>query len=201
MKRSSVSRHVRDREPLVGAGSALVRSPPAGRCRRSMWPDLARPRAEPLAAPPPRPRTARQLRRRHDPPRRGVRSRGRRDVRARPRLDRSPSALGLCDPALSERGLRVVAYDQRVTARATRPAGATTALERFGEDLEAVLTAAAPTDGARSSRAIRSGHVDRRLGREPRRAAAGCGGRAAEHGPRRPDHRAAAVPAPQSCKR
>ena len=56
--------------------------------------------------------------------------------------------------ALSERGVRVVAYDHRGHGRSEPGRGGDYALERFGEDLEAVLTACVP-EGAR---AVIAGH-------------------------------------------
>jgi len=56
--------------------------------------------------------------------------------------------------ALSERGVRVVAYDQRGHGRSEPGRGGDYALERFGEDLEAVLTACVPEGG----RAVIAGH-------------------------------------------
>lgn len=46
--------------------------------------------------------------------------------------------------ALSERGLRVVAYDQRGHGKSESASRGDYGLERFGEDLEAVLTACVP---------------------------------------------------------
>jgi pimeloyl-ACP methyl ester carboxylesterase len=46
--------------------------------------------------------------------------------------------------ALSERGFRVVAYDQRGHGQSEPASGGDYALERFGQDLEAVLTACLP---------------------------------------------------------
>jgi len=51
--------------------------------------------------------------------------------------------------ALSERGIRVVAYDQRGHGKSESASGGDYDLERFGEDLEAVLTACVP-DGERA---------------------------------------------------
>ena len=60
--------------------------------------------------------------------------------------------------ALSERGLRVVAYDLRGHGDSERAVEGDYSIERFGEDLEAVLEAVrARRAGARSSPATRSG--------------------------------------------
>lgn len=56
--------------------------------------------------------------------------------------------------ALSERGIRVVAYDQRGHGKSESASGGDYDLDRFGEDLEAVLTACVP-DG---QRAVAAGH-------------------------------------------
>jgi pimeloyl-ACP methyl ester carboxylesterase len=56
--------------------------------------------------------------------------------------------------ALSERGIRVVAYDQRGHGKSESASGGDYDLDRFGEDLEAVLTACVP-DG---QRAVAVGH-------------------------------------------
>ncbi len=56
--------------------------------------------------------------------------------------------------ALSERGIRVVAYDQRGHGKSESASGGDYALDRLGEDLEAVLTACVP-DG---QRAVAAGH-------------------------------------------
>jgi pimeloyl-ACP methyl ester carboxylesterase len=51
--------------------------------------------------------------------------------------------------ALSERGIRVVAYDQRGHGKSESASGSDYDLDRFGEDLEAVLAACVP-DGQRA---------------------------------------------------
>ncbi len=56
--------------------------------------------------------------------------------------------------ALSERRVRVVAYDHRGHGRSESASGGDYALERFGEDLEAVLTACVPE----GERAVIAGH-------------------------------------------
>jgi pimeloyl-ACP methyl ester carboxylesterase len=56
--------------------------------------------------------------------------------------------------ALSDRGIRVVAYDQRGHGKSESASGGDYDLDRFGEDLEAVLTASVP-DG---QRAVVAGH-------------------------------------------
>jgi pimeloyl-ACP methyl ester carboxylesterase len=56
--------------------------------------------------------------------------------------------------ALSERGIRVVAYDQRGHGKSESASAGDYDLDRFGEDLEAVLTACVP-DG---QRAVVAGH-------------------------------------------
>jgi pimeloyl-ACP methyl ester carboxylesterase len=56
--------------------------------------------------------------------------------------------------ALSERGLRVVAYDLRGHCDSEPAAGGDYSIERFGEDLEAVLAAAVPE----GRRAVIGGH-------------------------------------------
>jgi len=56
--------------------------------------------------------------------------------------------------ALSERGFRVVAYDQRGHGKSESASRGDYALDRFGEDLEAVLTDCVP----RGQRAIVAGH-------------------------------------------
>lgn len=56
--------------------------------------------------------------------------------------------------ALRDRGLRVVAYDQRGHGDSAPAAGGDYAIERFGEDLEAVLATCVPAH----SRAVVAGH-------------------------------------------
>jgi pimeloyl-ACP methyl ester carboxylesterase len=56
--------------------------------------------------------------------------------------------------ALSDRGIRVVAYDQRGHGKSESASGSDYDLDRFGEDLEAVFTACVP-DG---QRAVVAGH-------------------------------------------
>jgi pimeloyl-ACP methyl ester carboxylesterase len=55
---------------------------------------------------------------------------------------------------LAERGIRVVAYDQRGHGESDPANGSDYAIERFGEDLEAVLAASVPEGG----RAVVGGH-------------------------------------------
>jgi pimeloyl-ACP methyl ester carboxylesterase len=55
---------------------------------------------------------------------------------------------------LTERGIRVVAYDLRGHGESDPARGGVYAIERFGEDLEAVLAACVPAD----SRAVVAGH-------------------------------------------
>ena len=78
------------------------------------------------------------------------------DGRARPRLDRDARLLDLRDPRRSpERASASVAYDLRGHGDSDPAADGDYAIERFGEDLEAVLaTAASPT----ASRAVVAGH-------------------------------------------
>ena len=56
--------------------------------------------------------------------------------------------------ALSERGFRVVAYDQRGHGHSEPARGGDYAIERFGEDLEAVLSTCVPS----GQRAVVAGH-------------------------------------------
>jgi pimeloyl-ACP methyl ester carboxylesterase len=56
--------------------------------------------------------------------------------------------------ALSERGIRVVAYDQRGHGKSESASGSDYDLDRFGEDVEAVLTACVPE----GQRAVVAGH-------------------------------------------
>ena len=65
---------------------------------------------------------------------------------------------------LSQRGLRVVAYDLRGHGRSEPAAAHDYEMERFGEDLEAVLEACVPTASARSWPDIRSARCRSRRG-------------------------------------
>ena len=86
---------------------------------------------------------------------------------------------------LVDAGLPPVAYDLRGHGASAEAADGDYSLERFGDDVEAVLAAAAARRGAgRGRRALARWHVDRRLGRPLRRHPPRPCGRADQHRPR-----------------
>ena len=186
MKLPSLTRHSRTAIAGCGPGSASARSPPPASLQAAHTrADRPRPRARPARHAARGPRAARPLRRR--------------DAAAREVFGPEDGATvvlahGWTEAlqywiyvirALSERGFRVVAYDQRGHGKSEAADQDDYALERFGEDLEAVLTRLRPAGTACGRRRpLARRDVDRRLGRAPRRRAARRRGGAAEHGRR-----------------